>query len=435
MPWKKIPFADEISGNGGGSVSEEEGTPQIADSLQLVSSGLGRCYGLDIYGRYAYVASLAEGKLFVIDIKNPENLVKLGEVQCPAPTEEDCRWPIAMGKYVITEGYDPDDTPSLHTIDVSDPEEPEIVAYAPIKVGKRKIIRNKIIYACDTYTLKIVDASDPLRLEQIASINPYGDYDVNCVDVRGEIACVAGYYRFAVLDVSDPYSPEVISTLSDYTNFSDDIRDLKIVGRYVFLANYGENDDNVRIGITAVDIKDPDNPSVVSRIDDTAILNGNWALEASDRYAYVASGRSNYFSIIDISDPANMNIVSYVHDDTILDNILACKLYGRYAIVASGDSGYVSSIKIGGYSIPNIRTQGLAAYRFVSEYGNIDKQLKAMDGTFHQLHATKFYPTISRNSSEPTLEDGQMIIWHDTSNNKYYLMIRDKGAQKKVELT
>ena len=339
MPWKKIPFADEITGNGG-AVTETEGTPQIAGSLQLVSTGTsGLCYGLDIYGRYAYVASVSEGKLIVVDIKDPENFVKLGEVTCPAPTEPDCRWPVALGRYVITEGYDPDGTPSLHTIDVSDPQNPEIVAYSPIKVGKKKIIRNKIIYACDYYSLKLVDAGDPLSLEQLSSIQPFGDYYLNCVDVRGDIACVAGERRFAVIDVSDPYSPQTLSTLVDATNFSDDIRGLKIVGRYAFLANFGENVDNIRIGITVVDISDPENPTVVNRIDDTTILNGNWGLEATDRYAYVCSDLSNYFSIVDITDPNNMNIVGYVHDDTILDGVLDCKLYGKYAIAVSTDSG------------------------------------------------------------------------------------------------
>ena len=435
MPWKKIPFADEISGNGGGSVSEEEGTPQIVSSLQLVSSGYGRIYGVDIYGRYAYVASYSSGKLFVVDIKDPENLEKIGEVQCPTSPEPDCRWPIALGRYVITEGFDEDGNPALHTIDVSDAENPEIVAYSSIKAHNRKIIRNKIIYACDGYKLKLIDASDPTSLELLAEVQPYGDHTVYCVDVRNDIACIAGEYRFAVIDVSDPHNPQVNSTLLDGTNFADSVRDIKIVGRYAFLANFGENVDDIRIGITVVDISDPENPTVVNRIDDTTILKGNWGLEATDRYAYVCSDLSNYFSIVDITNPNNMNIVGYVHDDTILDGVLDCKLYGKYAIAVSTDSGYIASIKLSGYAIPNIRTQGLTANRMVSEYLNVDKHLKAVDGTFGKLNSMSFYPPIHRCDYEPIIKDGQMIIWHDTLNNKYYLVIRDKGNQKKVELT
>jgi len=57
-----------------------------------------------------------------------------------------------------------------------------------------------------------------------------------------------------------------------------------------------------------------------------------------------------------------------------------------------------------------------------------------MNGRFHRLRSTKLYLPVWRSATQPLLEDDEMIIWHGTSNNKYYLMIRDKSSQKKVEL-
>jgi len=407
---------------GDAMIRKDEGTPEIVSSIQLVTSGIaGRCYGVDIYGRYAYVASHSEGKLYVVDIKNPEDLAKIGEVQAPTSPSPECRWPVAVGRYVFTDGYDTAGNSAIHVIDVSDPSTPEIVAYAPIQVPGRRIVRDKIMYGCAGSSLLLIDISDPYSLELLSSINPYGE-EVKGVDVRGKIAVVCGFHRVATIDVSDPYNPSVIGTLTDNTNLSDDLRDVKIIGKYAIIADLGGD------AVVVIDISDLSAPTFVSKMS-AAELDGCRALEATDRYVYACAGSGDRFTIVNIEDPTKPSIAASIYDGTLLDGAMSCKLYGNYAIVVTSLSGYIVSVKLGGYAIPHIRTQGLSANRIISEYVNVDRHINAMSGTYHKLYSNKFYPKVVSSDTEPNLTDGELAIWHDTAYDERHIIVRHKGLQ------
>ena len=98
-----------------------------------------------------------------------------------------------------------------------------------------------------------------------------------------------------MVDVSDPMWPVIVAAVPIQNRY---VYSVALSGGYAYLAA-GE------AGLYVVDIRDPRNPAIVSRLDTTNARK----VVVSGSYAYIADGGSG-LGVIDVSNPAIPELVA-----------------------------------------------------------------------------------------------------------------------------
>ncbi|MCR4297161.1 MAG: hypothetical protein NUV75_00190, partial [Gallionella sp.] len=163
---------------------------------------------------------------------------------------------------------------------------------------------------------------------------------------QGNLAYVANHGDLVILDVSDPLSPQCIASykpqpLMEYSYGKmrnvRNVLDVVIDGHYAYLAANG---------LVVVDISDPGNPRELSTYDiDTFALD----IKLRDQYAFVAAV-SNGLLIFDVSDPAHPKLVSQgrfpdAASDGASVHVTAVDFVEQYVyVVVKGDYPYFIAI-------------------------------------------------------------------------------------------
>ncbi len=236
-------------------------------------------YGSVVQDNKAYLANGADG-LFILDITNKANPVKLGEVDLPS-TSLDIK---IQGTY----------------------------AYLPVYTGG----------------IRVVDITNPTAPSEVSGFITTTS-DANGVAISGNLLYVAVHHAgLDVYNISTPSSPVFVSNV-DLDGYA---RKVEISGNYAYVAcDLG--------GLQIVNISDPTNMSRVVWLDGNTRYYG---LTLDGSYVYVTgrSGMNEYIMrIYDISDPENPIAVGFYNLGNTGQDVFVS---GDYAYVAAGSAGLYS---------------------------------------------------------------------------------------------
>jgi hypothetical protein len=185
----------------------------------------------------------------------------------------------------------------LTIIDISDPENPEIVGnfddYENPQAADVSTV-GEVAFISDQYNRLI--SLDISNFNDINLLDNHGlDDDANQVIVADDIACVTcDSYGLGLFDVSDP---EDIRTLS-YCEGGASARLIYKKENTIFLAKSNA-------GLFVIDISDQRNPDTIGSVNTPGTAIGVYV---SGDYAYVGDGTGG-LQVIDVSDPEDPDIV------------------------------------------------------------------------------------------------------------------------------
>jgi len=248
------------------------------------------------YGYYSDGVRRSRGYLQIYDITDPRSPRHVGRwgpslatAVLDVATDEDVAF-----VSVDYEGLDP--AGAVVTLDLSAPGTPVVLGSFSASTGIEKLAASdhKLYYLSvhdsgknyDRYQLHVLDAADPVHLEDVAAVDLYGDPEalLVCDDMAYSASGIGG---LQAIDVSDPRRPlpgQRLDTLA-YA------KSLVLVDDHAYVAN--------RDGVYTVDVRDPQHPAVA---DHEPSSGYGMAPAASDGRLYF-SARPAPIGIYDLSNP------------------------------------------------------------------------------------------------------------------------------------
>ena len=219
-------------------------------NLDLPSSAIS---GVDVSGRYAYVASTL-GHFYIVDVSNPRNPTLVKDVDTGTGS---AWWTIKeVNNYVYLIGRNAGPTDNFRIYDVSDPANPVEVGGNSLNLGE------------GGWSMDVVG--------RYAYLAAGGSFTTSTDS------------KFKIIDVSDPANPVVAGQAFLSEGAANYIR---VYGKYAFITDWYHT-------IYMVDCSSSTQPVVVSQ---TTIGNGPLALAVVDNYVYVGKApiprNGDYFDV------------------------------------------------------------------------------------------------------------------------------------------
>lgn len=192
--------------------------------------------------------------------------------------------------------------------------------------AKSIVVQDDYAYICDTYSLRIIDVSDPSNPEEVS----FNENDCSLLAIENNFLYTISSYKLNIYDLTDPKSPILLSN----EWILEVVQAMDVAGDYLYAVE--EVDSGMGYNyhyLRAVDVSDPTDPVII----DTVSFNNTAAgVTVAGNYAYVTKWQGTgdlgpSLRVIDISDPYNM--VEVGHYDT--------KYRPRYVTVA-GNYAYLS---------------------------------------------------------------------------------------------
>ncbi|MCF7811356.1 choice-of-anchor D domain-containing protein [bacterium] len=276
----------------------------------------GRAMGVYIQGDYAYIAAYTSG-LTVIDISDPENPEVVTSYSWDSP--------IANAVYVEGDiAYIADDRNKFISLDISDLDNIRELDLLDTEDDAFSIGVNGDIacVACDSYDLMLFDISDPDNMHMISNLRI--DDSSRRLFVEGNIVYIGqdgqGLY---IVDISDPDNPDIIGSL----NLNGLTYSVCVSGDYAYVTDYSD-------GLKVVDISNPDEPEIVGVSDVVSVF----CVTVQDDYAFMDNYNNSTLSVVDVSNPEEPETVeSYNNQDRLQD----IKIVDNYAYIANYNSGFL----------------------------------------------------------------------------------------------
>jgi hypothetical protein len=239
---------------------------------------------VSVSGSYAYISDYSYG-IFVVDVSNPATPTQIGYAATGYRTTK----VVFDGNYAFVSNGD-----SMKVIDISSPENPQIVA--GIAVDDRAVNISvgvgKVFVADRNFGLHCIDITDPTApsiLHQATIVPPASGSAFNVYYSEGKAYVAYGDAGVRVLDVSTPAA----TTLLGEIDTPGDVRGTVVKDGYVFAA---ARDAGVRV-INAT------NPGNLSEMDSIGTPRAR-GIAISGNYVYVAASDSG-LAVIDVTNPAS----------------------------------------------------------------------------------------------------------------------------------
>ncbi|UCD07298.1 MAG: hypothetical protein JSW41_05765, partial [Candidatus Aenigmatarchaeota archaeon] len=345
------------------------GSPNYLDNVMSV----------DVQGKYAYAASAGDDRLTVIDVSNPSSPTVIASLSgCTYADAVDVAGDYAyLGCWTDSE---------LKIVDISDPKNPSIVGTETVGGIINIHVSGKYAYAAEwgnSGGLNVIDVSIPTSPSLVGFVsipNASGVY------VTGKYAYVTTYSpsdklsNLTAVDVYDPTNPTIVSNLTDNTYLYGG-RGITVSGSYAYVAAYSGD------YLTIVNVSDPSNMYRISSIGGAGspnYMDGPDTAFVAGKYVYVHALRDNSLTVIDVSDPSNptfagnLSATSGTPPDASANTLVVS---GKYAyMVTQNDDSFVvadiSGIDTPAMSTGAIQTGGL----YVSENADIANSLSVRNG-------------------------------------------------------
>ncbi len=206
---------------------------------------------------------------------------------------------------------------SLWTLDITDPYNPFIVddLFIANNLIMQMFLKDQVIYiVTSTQGLKLVDVSDPLNLQHIAS---YGFISGSEFDIAGDyLYAVNSSGIFTILDISDSLNVTIASSLS----IGDYPTDIVVFNHQAYIAKVGTNG-----GMQIMNVSNPSSPSFI-----TAYPGDYEFITGIQDYVYLT--RNSTFSVLDVSDSTNIQYASGFEIPGFINDV---SVYGSYAYTGS----------------------------------------------------------------------------------------------------
>jgi hypothetical protein len=283
-------------------------------------------------GSRAYVAAEGAG-VRIVDLSDPSGPVELPPWETPGNTQSVFVW---GRRLYVGEGFDfVRELPGVSILDISG-ESPSLLgryqAPGDTTFYRDLVVRGDTIYAaCGTHGLRILDATDPANVTEVA----FRDVPGRCFGIaldgsRVYLAAREGGLR--IWDVSDPSDPqETGSWLAPDTVLAVAVR-----AETAYVACDAA-------GVAILDCRDPSAPSLVGDLIPTTKALG---VAVRGQRLYVADGTSG-LRVFDISDPTRP-----VPLDSLDTAGLAC------GVAVRADTVFVADITGGLYLVRDIGSSG-----------------------------------------------------------------------------
>jgi len=340
------------------------------------ATGLGAPRSVYVSGKYAYVASQNNDSLTIIDISNPANPTEVGVIKDDnkggtATALDGAQNVYVSGKYAYVTSLSDN---GLSIIDISNSSSPKEVGFIQdtesggtatvLDAARGVYVSGRYAYVTSQADdgLSIIDISDPANPTEVGYIidtespesggNATALDGANAVYVSGKYAYVIGTFDdgLTIIDISDPTSPKEVGNVRDTESpesggtatVLDAPIGVYVSGRYAYVTSQADD------GISIIDISNVTGPVEVSTV--TGLGNTQY-VHVSGRYAYVTS-QADSLTVIDISDPTNPREVGVIKDTesggsaTVFDIPEGIYISGKYAYVTSQSDDGLSIILI-----------------------------------------------------------------------------------------
>lgn len=163
--------------------------------------------------------------------------------------------------------------------------------------------------------------------------------------VSGNYAFVtSGNSRLTAVNITNPNAPTIASSLND-THFGN-ANFVAVSGSYAYVTGYTNNN------LTIVNISNPNAMIYVGSVSDATRLHGGGSVVVNGNYAYVAGNLYNGVTIINIATPSAPTIVGTVTNGTSLASPSEIALSGSYLYVVAAT--HLTTINISSPTAPTI---------------------------------------------------------------------------------
>ena len=301
-------------------------------------------HDISIKNSYAYVPCYWADVLDVFDISNPYHPVLVAnltnaEAMLSGVSLDGIHDIVIQEDYAyVTNCIDN----SIAVIDISDPLNPRACGYyhndTTLYSAHGLDVYGNYLYSGTCYDSKIsiIDISDPTTPTQVAYIDDsplldcvrgftYNDgYLYVTAATTGRLTCIN------VLDPSNPFIEDSLELYCPSLQFNNVVYN-KINGDFCYVTSMKN------AALYVVDISQPDELSLYSKIKSTQYLYQSYYLTLDGNYAYVSSNRMNSLAKVDISDPSNPTIVDFVQHNNLLNFPSGMFAYKGYLYVSTRD--------------------------------------------------------------------------------------------------
>ena len=273
-------------------------------------------YDVQVQGDYAYVTN--NDGLMIIDISNPSNPEKVGEILSEG----------VVG--VIVESnllYVTSVSDGLIIADISSPTNPEQIGQYSGAAYKIAVSGSYTYVGYFSGGFKIFNISDPTNP---VLVGEYSDSRCDAVEIKDNFV----YYANAevglrVINVSDPSTPQLVATVSQ----TGGANDIHITQNVLFLACWGA-------GIRVIDISTPASPQMLDSYNDNdggeelGLIEKDGLLYVADNYGVEIFNVSNPNSIVEVGQ--RTSDVSAAHDIDVDDEYIYVAQGGGLLILEVG---------------------------------------------------------------------------------------------------
>jgi len=265
-------------------------------------------YDVHVVENYAYVTN--NDGLMIIDIQNPQNPQKVGEILTGG----------SFGFEIENDtAYIASSSSGFVISNITDPRNPDVLGQNSAGGATKIAISGS--YAYVTYSgagFKIFNINDPTNP---AFLGEFSDSRSDAIEIKANIAYFANAeVGLKVVNVSNPSSPQFIKTVSQ----TGGANDIHITNDTLYLSRWGA-------GIKIFDISDPTSPLLFDSYDDNDGGEELGVVE-KDELLYVADNSG--VEVFNVSDPTS--IVEIAERTSDVDAAHDIDVDGEYIYVALG---------------------------------------------------------------------------------------------------
>ncbi|MBD3193196.1 MAG: hypothetical protein GF308_21360 [Candidatus Heimdallarchaeota archaeon] len=267
-----------------------------SENLTLINSYDVNNYVMDLFlaGNNLFLANY-DGGLIILDISNPEELIKEGEYH-DGGSVIGISGNLQVNLLVLADELD-----GLEWLDIQTLNNPVELAQTPIGgYSSNVIIQDNFAFVADNEEgLEIIALHNPSAPQEISQYKPLKNVGVVDLAIKDSYAfLLCSIPALYIIDISNPFLPIEVGMIAEGGDF------LEVSGNLAFIVS-GEK-------LKIIDITYPANPIHISTYDYSNIEN----LFLHNQFAYIAQ-RYYGVKIVDFSDPTNLEIVGVIHTTEI----------------------------------------------------------------------------------------------------------------------
>lgn len=318
-----------------------------------------------VVGDYAYVTSIGDNDLAIIDISEVNNPVQANNVQTGFPNGPSSVHVANRFAYVTS----PTDN-ALYVYDVSEPSIGATLvgnltdAVCDAAVGGAGCALNNVrhVFVVSNYAyvvsatddgMAIIDVSDKTNPTHISSYfnatNLNGAYEIYVKDNIAYVTAFTGH-QVTLIDVFDAENPTFLGEIVDGAGGAqlNAAQSIVVQDHYAYVLAYGDASFEI------IDVEDPSNPTLLGSFDSTDCTGCNFVgtsdLDIAGDYAYITVDVNDELVVVDISNKSNPTYAGLLLLNT---TPVAIDIVGKHAYLAGRANEEFQVIDISGVKSPS----------------------------------------------------------------------------------